>query len=123
MSFPKEAAVGFFVMLGLVAVSAYLTVKLGRIEVCPFREDIVLTASFDPASAACAPERRLRSPVSASGGSKSIRFDDKQPRALSMQLSGTMCISRTGCHRVGPNAAGSLAMRLSAWSPAALGNR
>ena len=29
MSFSKEAAVGFFVMLGLVCV-AYLTVKLGR---------------------------------------------------------------------------------------------
>ena len=32
MSFTKEAAVGFFVMIGLVCV-AYLTIKLGRMEV------------------------------------------------------------------------------------------
>ena len=48
MSFSKEAAVGFFVMLGLVCV-AYLTVKLGRMEVF-HSEGYVLTASFNSVS-------------------------------------------------------------------------
>ena len=74
MSFSKEAAVGFFVMLGLVCV-AYLTVKLGRMEVF-HSEGYVLTASFNSVSG-------LRPGAEVEiAGVKSIRLDDKQPRAV-----------------------------------------
>ena len=44
----RETIVGFFVLLGLISV-AYLTIKLGRMEVFE-REGFVLTARFDSAS-------------------------------------------------------------------------
>ena len=78
MSFSKEAAVGFFVMLGLVCV-AYLTVKLGRMEVF-HSEGYVLTASFN--SVSCAPVRRSRSPASASGGSSPSGWMTNSPVLL-----------------------------------------
>ena len=102
MSFSKEAAVGFFVMLGLVCV-AYLTVKLGRMEVF-HSEGYVLTASFNSVSGlrpgaeveigrADRLVRVLRVLLGFEGAEveiagvrvgrvKSIRLDDKQPRAV-----------------------------------------
>ena len=74
MSFSKEAAVGFFVMLGLVCV-AYLTVKLGRMEVF-HSEGYVLTASFNSVSG-------LRPGAEVEiAGVRVGRVDDKQPRAV-----------------------------------------
>ncbi len=79
MSFSKEAAVGFFVMLGLVCV-AYLTVKLGRMEVF-HSEGYVLTASFNSVSG-LRPVRRSRSPASASGGSSPSGWMTNSPVLL-----------------------------------------
>ena len=71
MSFSKEAAVGFFVMLGLVCV-AYLTVKLGRMEV--FHSEGYVSGLRPGAEVEIAGVRV--------GRVKSIRLDDKQPRAV-----------------------------------------
>ena len=79
MSFSKEAAVGFFVMLGLVCV-AYLTVKLGRMEVF-HSEGYVLTASFNSVSG-LRPGAEVEIAGVRVGRVKSIRLDDKQPRAV-----------------------------------------
>lgn len=79
MSFSKEAAVGFFVMLGLVCV-AYLTVKLGRMEVF-HSEGYVLTASFNSVSG-LRPGAEVEIAGVRVGRVKSIRLDDKQPRAI-----------------------------------------
>ena len=79
MSFSKEAAVGFFVMLGLVCV-AYLTVKLGRMEVF-HSEGYVLTASFKSVSG-LRPGAEVEIAGVRVGRVKSIRLDDKQPRAV-----------------------------------------
>ena len=73
MSFSKEAAVGFFVMLGLVCV-AYLTVKLGRMEVF-HSEGYVLTASFNSVSG-------LRPGAEVEIAGVRVGLDDKQPRAV-----------------------------------------
>lgn len=48
MTFSKEAAVGFFVLVGLVCL-AYLTVKLGRMEVFN-SEGYTVYASFNSVS-------------------------------------------------------------------------
>ena len=75
MSFSKEAAVGFFVMLGLVCV-AYLTVKLGRMEVF-HSEGYVLTASFNSVSG-LRPGAEVEIAGVRVGRVKSIRLDDNE---------------------------------------------
>ena len=79
MSFSKEAAVGFFVMLGLVCI-AYLTIKLGRMEVFG-SQGYVVTASFNSVSGL-----RVGAEVEIAGVRvgrvKAIRLDEKQPRAI-----------------------------------------
>lgn len=84
MNVSKETAVGFFVLLGLVCV-AYLTVKLGRMEL--FNSDgYTVTASFTSVSG-------LRSGAGVEiagvpvGRVRSIRLDGATDRALvEMQL-------------------------------------
>lgn len=79
MPFSKEAAVGFFVMLGLVCV-AYLTVKLGRMDVFN-AEGYTLQASFSSVTG-------LRSGAEVEiagvrvGRVKAIWLDPQHPRAI-----------------------------------------
>ena len=80
MSFSKEAAVGFFVMLGLVCV-AYLTVKLGRMEVF-HSEGYVLTASFNSVSGLRPGAEVEIAGVRRRARRSRIRLDDEQPRAV-----------------------------------------
>ena len=83
MSFSKEAAVGFFVMLGLVCV-AYLTIKLGRMEV--FNSDgYVVTASFNSVSG-LRPGAEVEIAGVRVGRVKDIRLNDKQQAVVQLQL-------------------------------------
>ena len=79
MTFSKEAAVGFFVLVGLVCL-AYLTVKLGRMEVFN-SEGYSVYASFSPVSGL-----RTGAEVEIAGVRvgrvKAIRLDDTQQRAV-----------------------------------------
>lgn len=85
MPFSREAAVGFFVMLGLVCV-AYLTVKLGRMEVFN-TEGYTLQASFSSVTG-LRPGAEVEIAGVRVGRVKSIRLDTKQPRAIvELQLS------------------------------------
>ena len=83
MSFSKEAAVGFFVMLGLVCV-AYLTIKLGRMEV--FNSDgYVVTASFNSVSG-LRPGAEVEFAGVRVGRVKGIQLNDKQQAVVQLQL-------------------------------------
>ena len=79
MTFSKEAAVGFFVLVGLVCL-AYLTVKLGRMEVFN-SEGYSVHASFSSVSGL-----RTGAEVEIAGVRvgrvKAIRLDDTQQRAV-----------------------------------------
>ncbi|MEG1610647.1 MAG: outer membrane lipid asymmetry maintenance protein MlaD [Bilophila sp.] len=79
MPFSREAAVGFFVLLGLVCV-AYLTVKLGRMEVFN-AEGYTLQASFSSVTG-LRPGAEVEIAGVRVGRVKSIRLDTKQPRAI-----------------------------------------
>lgn len=79
MSFSKEAAAGFFAMLGLICIT-YLTVKLGRMGVS-HSEEYVLTASFSSVSGLY-PGTEVKVAGVRVGRAKSIQLDDKQPRAV-----------------------------------------
>lgn len=79
MTVSREAAVGFFVLIGLVCL-AYLTVRLGRMEV--FNDQgYTVYASFNSVSGL-----RTGAEVEIAGVRvgrvKSIRLDDRQPRAI-----------------------------------------
>ena len=80
MSFSKEAAVGFFVILGLACV-AYLTVRLGRMDSVFSSDGYVLTASFSSVTG-LRPGAEVEIAGVRVGRVKSIRLDDKQPRAI-----------------------------------------
>ena len=83
MSFSKEAAVGFFVMLGLVCV-AYLTIKLGRMEV--FNSDgYVVSASFNSVSG-LRPGAEVEIAGVRVGRVKDIRLNDRQQAVVQLQL-------------------------------------
>ena len=79
MSFSKEAAVGFFVLLG-IACLAYLTIRLGRMEVFN-SEGYTVSASFNSVSGLRAGAEVEIAGVRV-GRVKSIRLDDTQPRAV-----------------------------------------
>ena len=83
MSFTKEVAVGFFVMIGLVCV-AYLTIKLGRMEVFN-SQGYVLTASFNSVSG-LRPGAEVEIAGVRVGRVKSIHLNDKQRAIVEMQL-------------------------------------
>ncbi len=79
MKIPKETAVGFFVLLGLVCV-AYLTIKLGRMEL--FNSDgYTVTASFTSVSGLRAGAEVEIAGVRV-GRVKAIRLDGKTNRAV-----------------------------------------
>ena len=79
MTFSKEAAVGFFVLVGLVCL-AYLTVKLGRMEVFN-SEGYTVYASFNSVSG-LRPGAEVEIAGVRVGRVKAIRLDDERPRAI-----------------------------------------
>ena len=79
MTFSKEAAVGFFVLVGLVCL-AYLTVKLGRMEVFN-SEGYTVYASFNSVSG-LRPGAEVEIAGVRVGRVKAIRLDDERPRAV-----------------------------------------
>ena len=79
MTFSKEAAVGFFVLVGLVCL-AYLTVKLGRMEVFN-SEGYPVYASFNSVSG-LRPGAEVEIAGVRVGRVKAIRLDDERPRAV-----------------------------------------
>ncbi len=83
MKIPKETAVGFFVLLGLVCV-AYLTIKLGRMEL--FNSDgYTVTASFTSVSGLRAGAEVEIAGVRV-GRVKAIRLDGKTNRAVNKDV-------------------------------------
>ena len=74
-----EAAVGFFVLVGLVCL-AYLTVKLGRMEVFN-SEGYTVYASFNSVSG-LRPGAEVEIAGVRVGRVKAIRLDDERPRAV-----------------------------------------